>query len=447
MFAGSPLTYSTSIGSPLSASHNPTTSGSSLEDSLALAPSATSNSNLFTHNPSSTHGSNSGPHSPSTLRASGSPLLRNSLDSSPAGSSLEAGQSRSALLAARGSCPSSSDADQVGDHTFPSSGSLLDLSDARAPSFPTSSLSHSIPLALRMNEAGSQLTRLPGSSVDEDFKQQNSPVRFSAEGALISPLSGSPPLEIALDENSLKIFDNYSTVDQGSGFEIDSTPQNRSARDHVDAGSVPPANQVESLLSVPAVISDSHFTLCPPRSGDEAPSGRSSAGARDDQVETPSLSSPVSQSSSASFFPTMGSSSVSVPASALPARRVGRSRLGSSKRSKRYIEDYFGYRPSLGADASPPSPSPSSDLSRGINPRSYQRYKKIPTPRVVSLNLDGISAGHTATARRRRVRRVLKGLAKGLIFGSSIWMVRLNIMSYQRLLTPRQCKGQDMKGC
>ena len=170
MFAGSSPTYSTSIDSPLSSSHNPTASGSSLEDSLALAPSATSNSNLLTHNPSRTHASNSGSHSPSTLRASGSPFLRNSLVSSPAGSSLKAGQSRSALLAARGSCPSSSDAAQVGDHTFPSSGYLLVLSDARAPFFPTSSLSRSIPPAPRLNEVGTQLTRLgsrlPGSSVD-----------------------------------------------------------------------------------------------------------------------------------------------------------------------------------------------------------------------------------------------------------------------------------------
>ena len=420
MFAGSPLTFSTSTGSPLSSPHKPTASGSSLEDSLALAPSPTSNSNLLTHNPSRTHVSNSGSHSPSTPRASGSPFLRNSLVSSPAGSSLKAGQSRSALLAARGSCPSSSDAAQVGDHTFPSSGSLLDLSVARAPFLPTSSFSRSIPPAPRLNEAGTQLTRsgsrLPGSSVDEGFNQ-NCPVRFSAEGA---------PLEIALDENPLKNLESYSTVDQGSGFEIDSTPQNREARGHVDAGSDPPANQVESLSSVPAAISDSHSFLFSPCSGAELPSGCSSAGARNDQVETPSLPSPVSQSSSASFFPTMGSSSVSLPSSALPAREAGGSLPGSSRvstaravparnvggrrvrPSRRFIEDYFG------GDGNRPSTPPGLPLASrgGINPKAYHRYKKIPTPRVVTLNLQGISAGHTVTARRKLVRKALRFLAR-----------------------------------
>ena len=248
------------------------------------------------------------------------------------------------------------------------------------------------------------------SSVDEDLNYRNSPVRFSADDSLISLFSGSPPLGNALDEKSLKNLQR--TVEHGSRFEMDSTSQNRGADGQVGAVSDLSSNQVEPDFSVSAANSDPYSFSCSRSSAGGVPSGSPSAVPREAQVITPLLSSTFSQTCSASSISPLDSSSASVSASPLPARTVGGSRLGSSKRSKRYIEDYFGSQPNSGFNVSPPPPGPLSDLSQGLNPRSYQRYKKIPTPRVVSLNLDGVSAGHTATARRKRVRKVLRGLAR-----------------------------------
>ena len=62
-----------------------------------------------------------------------------------------------------------------------------------------------------------------------------------------------------------------------------------------------------------------------------------------------------------------------------------------------------------GSVAGPPSDTPDSLL----NPEPFHRFKEVPTPRVISFNLDGISAGRgTETQKRfRKIRSCLRQLS------------------------------------
>ena len=76
------------------------------------------------------------------------------------------------------------------------------------------------------------------------------------------------------------------------------------------------------------------------------------------------------------------------------------------------ITDFFskGSEVKEGSPPVPPSDTPTSFL----NPEPFHRFKEVPTPRVISFNLDGISAGKGTETRRRfgKVRSCLRQLAR-----------------------------------
>ena len=89
--------------------------------------------------------------------------------------------------------------------------------------------------------------------------------------------------------------------------------------------------------------------------------------------------------------------------------------LSSVTPSQPKITDFFSRSSEVKVGSPPGSATvlPSDTPTSFLNPEPFHRFKEVPTPRVISFNLDGISAGRGTETRKRfwKVRSCLRQLA------------------------------------